>query len=215
MGYDKDIEVRLENVNSSQNLNFSMPIDYFWNGLNEDSLLKVAMQFVEKGFINKVLKQMIDEPADCNKALSSTNPNILEFKEMLINLSGDIKNSYSEDMKYKEMVRWWKIGRAFQYLIETIMPERKITCTTNPHDDDFYIFDNENNKDDQLCINILDMTYYVANEKTNGKKIDNYIYELRKKLNDIIEQQKSTSKWNSELYKENEELKKKLKKYEK
>ena len=45
MSYDKDVGVRLEMVNgNSQNLNFSMPLDYFWNNLSEEDLSEVKVK---------------------------------------------------------------------------------------------------------------------------------------------------------------------------
>jgi len=188
MSYDKDVEVRLETINkNSQNLNFSMPLDYFWNNLSEDDLSEIAKQFVSGGFLTKVLKELINEPSLPSVMFGSTDQNYIEFKQTLIGLVDDLKESYVKDLEESEMRRWWQVSRSLDKIVKTICPDRNIHCVTQPHVDGFLIIDKDRNKDGQLYLNLLDWTGNISNEKTNGKDADNYFYEFRKELVNIID----------------------------
>ena len=188
MSYDKDVEVRLETVNkNSQNLNFSMPLDYFWNNLSEEDLSEIAKHFVSSGFLTKALKELIEEPSLPSVMFGSTDQNYIEFKETLINLVDDLKESYIRDLEQAEMHRWWQVSRSLDKIVKTICPDRNIHCTTQPHIDGFLVIDKDRNKDGQFNINLLDWTCYTSNEKTNGKDADNYFYDVRRELLNIID----------------------------
>jgi len=58
------------------------------------------------------------------------------------------------------------------------------------HNDRFLVIDKDRNKDGQFYINLLDWTGNIINEKTNGKDADDYFYEFRRELVNIIDSKK-------------------------
>jgi len=42
MSYDKDVNVKLEDVNNSTNISLSIPMEYLWNKLSEDDLFNIT-----------------------------------------------------------------------------------------------------------------------------------------------------------------------------
>jgi hypothetical protein len=205
---DIDVNVRLEKIDKYEDsLIFSIPMEYFWNKLSEEDLLKIASDFVSTGYLSKVLKDLVNE--DCVKYhyLSYLDTGVLEFKETLLNLVDELKDNYVKDLHEVEMRKWWSVGRSIEKIITILFPERKVGYTTDPHDEDFYIYDNDNNEDNKMCINLLSGTVYMKNEKTNGRDIDDYFYDLRKQLEDIVKWRDTYKNWYYQLKDENEKLK--------
>lgn len=215
MGYDNDVKVKLENEkDKSQNLVFSLPLDYFWNRLNEEDLFEIAKQFMCEGYFTKVLKDFIEEPAEQRGFLTTyTDANILKFKEELIKLAEPLKEKYIEDLRDNEQRRWWQIGRSIKKVIEILFPERNIQYNINPYTDDFYIIDKDNANDNVLTINIFDFNCYIKNE-SKGVDADDYFYKIKEKLNYIIQDKDRYSKLFNQFREENEQLKRKIKELE-
>jgi len=213
MSYDNDVNIKLEDVNNSRNVCFSIPIDYLWKRLSEEDLLEITTNLVSSGFLTKTLKKLIEAPALDNSIFSSTDKSIIEFKEVLISLIDELKESYVKDLEISEMKRWWSVGRSIERIIEIIFPEKKIRYSFNPHEDGFYIID-ESNSDKVLNINLIDLTCSVNNEKVNGKDGSSYFYNIAIELKKITrERQEYLDNW-VKSREENKELKNKIKELE-
>ena len=213
MSYDNDVNIKLEDVNNSSNICFSMPIDYLWKRLSEEDLLEITTNLVSSGFLTKTLKKLIEAPALDNSIFSSTDKSIIEFKEVLISLIDELKESYVQDLEISEMKRWWSVGRSIERIVEIIFPEKKIRYSFNPQEDGFYIIDGENS-DKVLNINLIDLTCSVNNEKVNGKDGSSYFYNIAIELKKITrERQEYLDNWIKDRD-ENRELKNKIKELE-
>jgi len=213
MSYDNDVNIKLEDVNNSSNICFSMPIDYLWKRLSEEDLLEITTNLVSNGFLTKTLKKLIDAPALDSSIFSSTDKSIIEFKEVLISLIDELKESYVQDLEISEMKRWWSVGRSIERIVEIIFPEKKIRYSFNPQEDGFYIIDGENS-DKVLNINLIDLTCSVNNEKVNGKDGGGYFYNIAMELKKITrERQEYLDNWIKDRD-ENRELKNKIKELE-
>ena len=213
MPYDRDVNIKLEDVNNSRNVCFSMPIDYLWKRLSEEDLLEITTNLVSNGFLTKTLKKLIDAPALDSSIFSSTDKSIIEFKEVLISLIDELKESYVQDLEISEMKRWWSVGRSIERIVEIIFPEKKIRYSFNPQEDGFYIID-ESNSDKVLNINLIDLTCSINNEKVNGKDGSSYFYNIARKLELITrKREKYLDNWIKDRD-ENKELKNKIKELE-
>jgi len=223
MSYDKDVNVKLEDVNNSTNISLSIPMEYFWNKLSEDDLFNITKMFISNGYLTKIIKELINKESIEYGALGSyLDKEYIIFKETLISLIDKLKESYVNDLKEVEKMRWWSIGRSVERIIKIIYPDRKISYSVDPYDKGFYIIDKDNNNDNVLMINFIDWSYSINNEKVNGKDADSYFYSIYTELNRISRERKEyIGKWlnskeeNDKIKKNIKELEDRLSKYEK
>jgi len=223
MSYDKDVNVKLEDVNNSTNISLSIPMEYLWNKLSEDDLFNITKMFISNGYLTKIIKELINEESIEYGAFGSYfDKEYIIFKETLISLIDELKENYVNDLKEIEKMRWWSIGRSVERVIKIIYPDRKISYSVDPYDKGFYIIDKDNNDDNVLIINFSDWSYSINNEKVNGKDADSYFYNIYTELNNISRERKEyIGKWinskeeNDKLKKNIKELEDRLSKYEK
>jgi len=154
MSYDKDVNVKLEDVNNSTNISLSIPMEYLWNKLSEDDLFNITKMFISNGYLTKIIKELINEESIEYGAFGSYfDKEYIIFKETLISLIDELKENYVNDLKEIEKMRWWSIGRSVERVIKIIYPDRKISYSVDPYDKGFYIIDKDNNDDNVLIIN--------------------------------------------------------------
>ena len=112
------------------------------------------------------------------------------------------------------MRRWWSIGRSVERIIKILFPERNISYSVSPHRDGFYIFDRDAKNESLLSINMFDWTCSINNEKVNGKDANDYFYNIREKLSNIVKDRNDYMGYLVKCREENRELKEKIKEFE-